>query len=390
MKLILDARSLHLYPVGKPGFTGGTEQYVRHIANGLAGRGHEVHLVTPDLDAAEQKGPAYWWWPAGNHPDSADAVVMFHSMRHVMDYAANHLIFATNGVDPDLGPEHAHASAVDAFPLFSQKHGELLRQFRPTVREEQCFITGLGVEIDDYWQPAPEDPTQLPKTWGELKVPGRLFWANDPARGLWHMLDIYDQLRKLRPDVTLHVGYDFNRQFEHHRWTASHLSEVLWECKARLEATEGVTNVGALAREELIREQLECHVHVMASDPPNVGSQIHGMLQMELAAAGSPLVLSDTEAFAEVFGDAAIILPIPGTFLKRAERRCDAQDWAERVAEVMEDPERWAALSRASRALAERHSWANVIERWEGMLNALESGEAAGAEEPEDSPVGVA
>src|SRR5207245_2689365 len=109
---------------------------------------------------------------------------------------------------------------------------------------DKCFITGLGVDLRDY--PVAGTP-----------IEGRLLFANDPARGLWHVLDIFDKLRELVPSASLHVAYDFNKQFEAHRWNATALSEKMWDCKRRIEYTPGITNVGALSRADLIQEQLE-------------------------------------------------------------------------------------------------------------------------------------
>jgi Glycosyltransferase len=363
VKLIIDARALRMYPVGKAdsvnGFTGGSEVMVREIAHRLANK-HMVHVVTPDLETEQPRSPYEWWWPPNNHPKRADAVIMVHSLEFVEDYQADFMILATNGVDPDLGPKHTYASAVDAFPVFSNKHAELMCQFRPTIDKDRIFVTGLGVDLEPYSrEPVP------------TRVPGRLFWSNDPARGLWHMLDIFDALKKTVPQATLHIGYDFERQFEHHRWIANALAEELWECKRRIACTEGVESLGALTRPEMVRQQRECEVHVMASDPPNIGSQIHGITQMECAAAGAALVLSDTEAFREVFGTAARILPLPGTFLTEHERRFDAQDWAENVSSLLGDQEALEGASTAARQLACRNTWDDVAEKWEAMLGML-------------------
>lgn len=92
---------------------------------------------------------------------------------------------------------------------------------------------------------------------------------------------------------------------------------------------------------------------------------------MECAAAGCALVLSDTEAFPEVFGEGAEILPLPGFFDPRAERRVDTQDWAEVVVGLMRDPEKWQAMSQRSRALAETNTWQRVIENVDAMLASL-------------------
>jgi glycosyltransferase involved in cell wall biosynthesis len=374
LKVIIDATALRMYPVGKPGFRGGTETYVERIAKGLANKGHETHVITPDLEFEERRGLNEFWWPAHTGPLTADVVAMVHSLEGLQrDYEAPVLVFMPNGVDPDLGPNHAWGEHIDAVACFSQKHIDLMRELRPTIPAEKCFVTGLGIDIEDYTICGPQCSDLL----DALKVhkePGRLLYANDPARGLWHVLDLFDHLRKEVPEASLHVGYDFSRQFQHHRWAANALAEALWDCKRRLESTPGVRSLGALSRPELVREQLECQVHAMPSDPPNTGSQIHGISQMEAAAAGAALVLSDTEAFPEVFGEAALVLPLPGTFVPQAGRRFDSQDWAENISVIIKDPQRWQAMSRKSRALAERHTWQAVVDRWEAMLETLVTG----------------
>lgn len=373
MRVIFDARALDLYKGWASGsFHGGTEGMVKRLASGLAAKGHTVHVVTPDLPEEEQRGEHEWWWGPENHPTHADAVVMVPSIEMIEPYSADHLIVATNGLGHALG----NPEMVDAFPVFSQCHAELLHKTQG-VPLEKCHITGLGIDLDAY-PPfiegvAASGRHALPF----YKQPGRLLYANDPQRGLWHVLDVFDALKLEVPDATLHVAYDFDRQFEAHRWAATALAEELWECRRRMMMTPGVHSLGNLSAENLIREQLECQVHVMPSDPPNLGSQIHGLTQMECAAAGAALVLSDTEAFPEVFGEAAEILPLPGTFLPPLDRRFDAKDWALNVAAIMSDAERWDTMSRASRALAEQHTWSAVIDRWDALLVRLGEGAIA-------------
>lgn len=364
MNLIIDATALRMYPVGKPAtFRGGTETYVQKLASSLAAKGHIVHVVTPDLEREEHRASTEWWWPADYHPTQADAVVMMHrlDLQALAPYSADLLILATNGCDPDLGPDGEWAKNVDAYPCFSQTHIDLLCRHRPTVDKCKCFVTGLGVDVEQYNLAAPF-------------CRGRMLYANDPSRGLWHVLDIFEHVKREVPEATLHIAYDFQRQFEHHRWRASALAELLWECRKRIANTEGVVDLGGLTTDQLVQEQLACQVHVMPSDPPNTGSQIHGITQMECAAAGAALVLSDTEAFPEVFSEAATILPLPGTFLPEYERRVDAQDWADVVVELMRDETMWLEASRKARALAEKHTWDAVIEKWEAMLAQLREG----------------
>lgn len=343
-----------MYPVAQPGFHGGTETYLKKVAAGLAARGHIVHVVAPDLDRMQQRQATEFWWGPEVFPTNADAVVQLIGLDGIEPFESDLLLCMTNGIDPYLGPEHSWGNGVDAFPVFSECHKRMLCETRP-VAPEKCFVTGLGVEIGDY------DPS-LPK------VPARLLWSNDPARGLLSLLDILGHIKAQVPEATLHIGYDFRRQFEHHKWAAHTVSEALWECARRIEEEPAIVVLPEQDRAGILREEHEAFLHVMPSDPPGPGTQIHGMLQMELAAAGVPLVLSDIEAFPEVFGEAATCIPLPGSFMPEYERRFDAQDWADVAVEILKSPERWADMSRRSRALAEKHTWGHVVDRWQAML----------------------
>jgi glycosyltransferase involved in cell wall biosynthesis len=372
MNIIIDAVALDLYPMGRPGFSGGTELYIQKLAAGLAAKGHVVHAVCADLDAMEMRAPTLFYWGKGNHPTSADAVLMTHNLENIGPYSADLLVLLSNGLGADLGPDDEFASGLDAVCCFSQCHVDLLTGAHPRIRREICHVTGLGVEIDDYLMTKGLDCAACEAhDLSQRKIPGRLLYANDPQRGLWHVIDIFERVQDAIPDATLHITYDWERSFNNLKWGASHMAERFWEVDTRIKANPGITSLGQLTREEVIREQLECQVHVMPSDPPNTGSQIHGISQMECAAAGCALVLSDTEAFPEVFGEAAIILPLPGWFDPRASRRWDTQDWAEVVIDLMKDPNAWAGGSGRSRALAEKNTWSQVVNRVDLMLATL-------------------
>lgn len=380
MKIIIDARNLTLYPVGREGFFGGTEQMVHVLARGLA-REHVVHVVTPDLDEEEWREPTLCYWPPTNHPTRAGVVVMVHSLVGAEDYTGDALVLASNGVDPP-GLVGNLADLVAAFPVFSRKHGELLCQVNPSVKPERCVVTGLGVDLDEYDKNAfgfglgvHFAGEQIAHHKRASMVPGRIWVGNDPMRGLVHVLDAFDRIRTRIPTATLHVTYDFDEQFARMRWAQNAAAETLWECRRRLDSTPGVTLLGSVDRATVVREQLEAQVHLWPSDPPNLGSQIHGISQLEAAAAGCALVLSDVEAFPEVFGEAAEILPTVGTFVPDPVGedgvRVDADDYADAVVEVMTDPDRWAEASRKARALAEQHTWQRVVERWLALVEQL-------------------
>jgi glycosyltransferase involved in cell wall biosynthesis len=389
-KILFDCTQETMYPLAKEGFSGGSQTYVKAIIKGLAARGHDVHVIAPDLEIDEQRGPNEHWWPQAYYPHQADVAVM--QMHAVGDpqYDAPICVLMTSCVDPYLGPNHAWAGSFDAIPVFSQVHKDLLCKLRP-VAPEKVHITGLGVDLADYDVPlAGVNTDSIPYTfdlaearrqqrdpYGPLKTPGRMLYANDPARGLFYTLDVFDKVKEQVPEATLHVTYDFDKQLSWRAWEHSQMAQFLWDCKRRIESTPGMVNLGGLTREGIIREQLGCQVHCMPSDPPGIGTQTHGITQMECAAAGCALVLSDIEAFPEVFGAGAAILPVIGKYEPTLERRIAAADYAEVVVGLMRDPEQWAEASRKARALAEQNTWSIVVDKWERMLEGLK-GEQVG------------
>lgn len=376
INIIIDATPLDLYPFGKPGFAGGTELYIHQLAAGLS-KTHLVHVVTADLEQEEQRGERLFYWPKHVHPTVADAVICVHNLENVAPYAADHLILASNGIGAYLGPDDEFATGLDAVACFSQCHVDLLTRRHPKVSEEKCHITGLGVELDDYDQLGfygTLDPMKQGPRWNYEKVPGRMLYANDPQRGLWKTLDIFERVRKEVPDATLHIAYNWTKVFAMMQWSPSAMAEELWACRHKMATLDGVRDLGELSRDAIIQEQLACQVHTYPSDPPNVGSQIHGITQMECAAAGCALVLSDTEAFPEVFGEAATILPVPGAFLPEIGTRMDAQDWADVTVTLMQDAAKWQEASAKARQLAEQNTWDHVVARWNAMLSALQEG----------------
>ncbi len=357
MRIIIDASNHTMYPIGSDGFTSGTVLMVRNIAAGLAERGHTVHVITNDLQVEDQRGPTLWYWPPNVHPLAGDVAVQLMHVNPQPEYDADILLLMTFGIDPYLGPDHQWGQQVDGFPVLSAKHGELLRKARPTVRESKCFVTGLGVDTVDY------------PTWPNKRVPGRLLYSNDPTRGLPALLDIFDKVKEQVPEASLHIAYDFDGNLERVKWEHSYRAQMLLDCKRRIETTPGVVNLGTVDRATIIRKQLECQVHCMPSNADK--DQLHGLTQLECAAAGCALVLSDVAAFPEVFGEGATILPQVGKYMPELERRIDAGDWAQIVIELIKDETVWQTASQKARTLAEKHTWPAVIDRWEEMLKEL-------------------
>ena len=100
LAIILDARHLQRYGLAHAQMYGGTELLALRLASGLAARGHEVHVIAPDLAHAEHRGPLEWWWPPTGHPDVADVVVGVHGLLTMGDLDAPMRVLLANAIDP--------------------------------------------------------------------------------------------------------------------------------------------------------------------------------------------------------------------------------------------------------------------------------------------------
>jgi phosphatidylinositol alpha-mannosyltransferase len=94
---------------------------------------------------------------------------------------------------------------------------------------------------------------------------------------------------------------------------------------------------------------------------PNLGGESFGMVLTEAMAAGAPVLASDLDAFRAVLGDPAAGVPFPTG---------DAAGLADRLAALLDDPARRAALSAAGRARAADFGWPAVAAAVERVYRA--------------------
>jgi glycosyltransferase involved in cell wall biosynthesis/GT2 family glycosyltransferase len=130
-----------------------------------------------------------------------------------------------------------------------------------------------------------------------------------------------------------------------------------------------VTFHGHLAGADLAAFYRTLGVLAVPSVPAPGWLEQFGRVAVEAMAAGVPVVASDSGALRDVVGGAGVLVP-PG----------DAAALARALAEVLDDPERAAALSAAGRARAAEYTWGAVAERYEALYRAaLGAARAAGA-----------
>lgn len=78
------------------------------------------------------------------------------------------------------------------------------------------------------------------------------------------------------------------------------------------------------------------------------------MATAEAMAAGTPVVVSDADSMAELWSDAAIVLPRP----------IDLSEWFLAVDELINNPVLWKKHSIRGRRLANQYDWPEVARKY--------------------------
>lgn len=339
MNIVIDAREYNLFDLmaGR-----GTELVVRRLADGLAGAGHRVDVITPAKEHRRTTNGVYWW-PDTEYPKACDVLIACEHLRNIDEFSYDRLFLRLNRIDSETA---GRGNMVEKAVCLSPYHRKYLLSSHPDLKEGQIEIIPHGVD------PRPR----------RVKVPGRIIWCNSPDRGLVHMTRMWPKLKELAPHASLVITYDFDFYFEKFKYIQDELAMQAWEIKKWIDSSPDVQDLGGVASSTLAEEQAKAELFVYPCDPPGFGSVFYSISVMECAAAGCGLILADQEALLEEFGDIAVEvigLPINDDY------------WAERVAHWLNHPKRMKRKRQAARQFAEARSARWEQEQWVNLVNGV-------------------
>lgn len=108
-----------------------------------------------------------------------------------------------------------------------------------------------------------------------------------------------------------------------------------------------------VSRPELVRIQSTARVLIYPLDPIRP-SDFFSMAVLEAMAAGTPVVVSDADSMAELWSEAAIVLPRP----------INLNEWYLAVDELLGNPVLWKAHSLRGKHLAKQYDWPVVARKY--------------------------
>lgn len=239
------------------------------VAEGLAARGHEVHVI--NCHDREETRHGVMWWPQDGFPHKADVVVGVNDQSQIADVKAPLAVAMITPIDPPM-PEPP--DIVDRWVCLSQFHAETFKRLHPDVEPDRVYIVPPGI-----------DPAPLAE-----KVPNQLIFGSSPDRGLWHMPGIMRRVREDIPDATLKVTYNVRKMIGERKWESNAFAQLLLEIEDA--ADEGLIELlPEMTRAELRTVQAQSQMLVFPYDPLVPGSDYFSITTMECCAVGAPPLL---------------------------------------------------------------------------------------------------
>jgi phosphatidylinositol alpha-mannosyltransferase len=342
---------------------GGVQAHIRDLAEELIREGHHVSVIASADD--DEPLPAYVY-PAGRavpvRYNGSVARLTFgpisnarvrrwlrdgeFDVLHVHEPAAPSLsllaCYAADG--PIVATFHAANPRSRAMRLMASTLVPALEKIRARIAVSStarrtlvehfggdAVIIPNGVDVDAF-----RGATPLPGFEPNGATLGFLGRFDEPRKGFPVLLDAFLAMAASRPDLRLLVAGPGDAH------------DVLDDLPVELAAR--VHFLGKVSDADKVRFFQSIDVYVA----PNVGQESFGVILLEAAAAGVPIVASDLDAFARVLDDGAA-----GELA--AVGNVDALAGA--IGRVLDDPLRRQQLRAGGDAVARRYDWPAVARR---------------------------
>ena len=344
----------------------GTDNSFVGYARAMAQRGHEVVVYAEKVEAqvwdtGESRIPVRPYSERlGGVTAATDAVLAWNDVAGLCDVPPGVLRVVDMQVnDWSFVRTRAEFEAVDLMIAPSQALiDHLFGLYRPPGWQAAVVPNGC-------------DPTVYRSG---TRVPGRCVYASSPDRGLHVVLQKWTKIRAAVPGATLRIFYhalpawvarcDFLLERGHGSdREQGRRGKIIRDALPRL-ASQGVEYVGGVSRRQLAAELCEAEVMAYPCDtvrtfPDGWGSEGFGVAVLEGCAAGAVPVITDCDAFGEVYGG---VCPM----VKQGEGWTDR--WADTLIEVLRQDGERERLRGVGREFAARHAWPVLGERLETVL----------------------
>jgi len=374
--------------------------FLRHLGNCLVGDGHEIRFTVPADDSSGERSEAgvmvnrVAYLPGGTRrlayghgiPDNLKSnpllwfqvpfflsgmltATLLDAYRHRPDVIHAHWILPMGLIGVIVGrlldiPVVVTTHGSDAFGLRSRPATRLKRWTLKhcaawTANSRQTAdalpvdslgtrneIIPMGIDVRHFSHDRPHSDKQVDRGATLLYV-GRFA----RVKGIETLLEAFARVLEKRPDVRLLlVGDGAQRPF------------LETECK-RLDIVDRVTFHGMATYDELPALYAQADLFILPSRPqPGGETEGQGLVCLEAAAAGLPVIASDTGGIRQFVRDG-----ITGRLVPPG----DPEALAETILEIMGNPSEAAALATRAQTEARKHDWSIIAERFSRLYETV-------------------
>jgi len=211
------------------------------------------------------------------------------------------------------------------------------------VSPDKITHIDLGVNVKDYQK-------------NIKKIPGRLLYSSVEARGLWHLPNLYRQIKEQRPEASLVITADYTL------WGANFTG--LEQAPVRFAGLEDVDILGAVPRKELVKQQLQADV----LSYPGTYEELFCLAIAEAQVAGAIPVTTDIGAISTTLetGFSSPLRPKTPQYDK----------WfVDTIVGLLSDRAELERLQKEARQKAiERFSYERIANEWIALIKQLQKG----------------
>lgn len=338
---------------GGRGITG-SEQAFLYLAKHQADLGHQVTCYIPTTQPGFFGGVEMLntvsHWPRLRRIDTADVVISWLSGDPLRLANPGTLRVLSYQINDHLVSGYGFADFTDVFVAVSKAHRDHL-------------MTEPGHPPDwDRWEIAPNGVDLSRFTETRERVPRRCVYISSPDRGLHWILAMWPEIRFAYPDAELHIYYEVQKWLDTACLLNSEIGLRSHYVMNRIHALgkHGVYVHGAVSPAQLATELLEADVLTYPTDTIRF-TEGFGVSVLEAHAAGLVPIITDADAFGEIYGQSgAIVVPRNG-----GVRWTDA--FLETVLRVLGDSDRENIRPRV-RAFARNYDWRSVALIWDELI----------------------